>query len=320
MDISVVTNQIANNWHPDDLARFLGANEETLVLWGAAMKRAGHGVTIYTSLRGTEFIDAAGVWWRKLEAFNPASYSDVLISFKTKSPWLFPTNTGTRIHWSNDVESAWSSGLVRQIDKFVLLGTYHVSRMPWVPEDRRVSIPLAIDPAIYKPGGEKDPLLSVYATSPDRGLDTLLMDWPRIQIAHPGLKLIVTYDWSRTAPEFRRYMEPLLAQDGVSRETPDSEGMLRIFQRAKYYFNLLNNPDSDLFGFGPTKAALCGAIPILPSVSANGFSDTVEYYIPYAEFLRGFVTEFANSVFCIRARGWDEVVAEFWNPLLAGPA
>ena len=317
MDIRVVTNQIANGWHPSDLDTFLGANEETLVLWSRAMVKAGHAVTVHTSLRGTECSDAQGVWWRKLERFNPASYCDVLISFKTRAAWLFPTNAGLRIHWSNDVETPWSNGLMRQVDKFIVLSEYHAERMPWVPYDKMEIIPLSIDPTVYKPCGEKECGLAIYATSPDRGLETLLTDWPRIQALHPGLRLAVTYDWSRTSQQFRDHMKPLLAQDGVSRATPSTSEMLGLFQRAEYYFHLLNNPDSDLFGFGPTKAILCGAKAILPSVHGNGFRSTVPEYIPYADFLRGSVKTVKNQEWRTVVQGWDEIVSERWSNLIS---
>src|SRR3990167_7810856 len=200
MDIRVYTNPVVPPWHPSDLGKFLGGNEESLVLWSRAMAGVGHQVTIYTSIRGEAFIDTSGVRWEPRLDFKPESPCDVLVSFKARDPWYYPGEAGLKIHWSNDVESPWSSGLRWQVDKFIYLSTYHLERNPWIPPERAVMIPLAIDPEEYRPARDKDLDLAIFATSPDRGLDILLRDWPRIQVTHPGLCLIVAYDWSRVPP------------------------------------------------------------------------------------------------------------------------
>ena len=318
MEVCTYTNAIANGWHPADLDRFLGGNEETLVLWSRAMARAGHRVTVHTTLRGKEFVDPHGVSWRQRESFSPHRATDVLISFKTREPWMFPTQAGLRIHWSNDVEPPWSNGLLRQIDHFVYLSTMHGEHVPWKPEGRSVMIPLAVDPHEYRPGDSRDEHLAIYATSPDRGLDILLKDWPRLQVTHPGLRLLVTYDWARVHPQALAQWAPLLNQPGITRDTFDADGIKEAFQTARFYIHTLNRNASDLFGFGAMKAEASGCAIVVPSVRDNGFRDSVKRYVPYADFLRGQTEPVENPDWQTPPMSWDAVVAEYWQPLLSG--
>lgn len=323
MEVAIISNAVAGGWHPLDLQRFLGGNEESLALLSEAMQEAGFAVEVFTSLRGPDWVSPAGVIWRQREAFDDRYPVDALISWKDRAIWLHPQAAKLRIHASQDVEPPLSNGAMRQIDRFITLASYHTERLTWIDPAKRTVIPLGVDPEEYKPEGEKESL-AIYATSPDRGLETLLTDWPRIRETHPDLRLLITYDWSRLAtmsgPQgaaYAKHLEKLAAQPGIERATYDAAGIKAAFQRARFYIHPLIHPDADLFGFGAMKAQACGCKLVLSGLDC-GFRDMAREWIPYDEFVNGRMEPEKNPRFSLEPMPWDRILSEYWAPLLRG--
>jgi glycosyltransferase involved in cell wall biosynthesis len=320
MEISLITNPVAGGWHPGDMQRFLGGNEESVVLLSRALAKAGHSVDVHTTLRGAEFVDSAGVFWRQRESFNESEATDVLISWKDRNVWLNPIGARHKIYASQDIEPPLAPGAMNQIDRFITLASYHTERLDWIPPHRRTVIPLGVDPAEYTPSGEKEHL-AIYATSPDRGLETLLHDWKKIRLAHDNLRLIITYDWSRlermsgpSGAAYARKLDKLSEQPGIEKQCFDADGIKKAFQRAKYYIHPLIRLESDLFGFGAMKAQACGCKLVLNTLE-SGFRDMAREWIPYGEFMAGHTEPEANPRFCLEPMDWDAIVAKYWQPL-----
>ena len=319
MKISIITNRGNRDWHPKQLETFLGGNEESLVLFSAALVKSGHKVSIYAGLPAP--FDWNGVQYFPLSHFDFDSHYEVLISFKDRTPWLRSVSADVRIHWSNDVESRWSDGCLAAVDRVVTIGTYHRSRMEWLPESKNVLIPLGVNMSAYKPG-EKKQNLCIYATSPDRGLETLLQDWARIrENRFPGdggdfLNLFITYDWSGIQQtEGARRLAAMAQQPGIAHSTLDQKGMAALFGEAEYYIHPLNRADSDLFGFGAIKAQMAGCKLVLPSVDNNGFRDSAREYIPYQDFVRGSDKTVANPHAFHKPISWGDLVKQKWEPM-----
>ena len=323
MDVAIVSNPIAGGWHPLDLPKFLGGNEESIVLLSQAMAEAGFHVEVYTTLRGRTWVSNEGVIYRSREEFDPREAVDVLIGWKARDIWLHPLSAKLKIHASQDVEQAFVIGADRQVDWYATLCTYHTERLAWLPVQKRVMIPLGVDPAEYAPAGEKENL-AIYATSPDRGLEQLLTDWPRIRDAHPGMRLLVTYDWSRlermcgpSGAAYAKRLEALCLDDDIERATYDAAGIKAAFQRAKFYVHPINNPDADLFGFGAMKAQASGCSLVLNTLE-SGFRDMAREWIPYFDWTRGRIDAQVNPGFYQPAISWKDVVETHWAPLLRG--
>lgn len=322
--VTFVTNPVAGGWHPDDLATFLGGNEECLLLLSHALARAGVAVTVYTTLRQPVTADPYGVTWRDLATFDPAAPCDVFVSWKNRQVWDLPIRARRTLHASQDVEPM----LPLRMDYVLTLGSYHASRLPWAPQSMQRRVPLGIDTAHYRPladDGPREPL-ALYATSPDRGLEIVLRDWPTIRAAHgDALRLLITYDWTRletmSGPQgaaYAAHLTRLADQPGIARRCVTAAEMVEVFQRARYYLHPLPRPDADLFGFGALKAASCGATLVLPSSLHSGFADTVRAWVPYEAFCRGETVPQPNPGWCQPAQDWDEIVAAYWMPLLEG--
>jgi glycosyltransferase involved in cell wall biosynthesis len=341
--IDLYTNAVAGGWHPDELESGLGGGEEAVVLWSRALARRGANVTVYFSpspapagRRMESESDKGGVRYRPQEAFNPSAARDVLVTWKDASPWLLGARAGRRIHWSSDVEAPWPAGLVQGLDAFVCLTAYHAGRLSWLPPERLHVVPHGIDTAALEAARtERNGQCALYASSPDRGLEELLRDWPRIRECLPGLELHVTYGWHRyevcadrlppgqqaAAREFRRRLAALLRQPGITNHgaLPRAQAH-RLYWRARYWLLPLSAPDAELFCLNALKARWCGATPVIHR--RGGLRDTVDVWLPYDRFAEnaaapGTPLRAGNAVPVL---DWDEVVRRHWIPLLTGTA
>ncbi len=231
------------------------------------------------------------------------------------------------MHWSSDVELPIKPAPLARVQHVVALSAAHAERMAWVPREKLSVIPHGIGERFLGAPGlkweEREPVL-LACSSPDRGLERLLLDWPRIVKAHgEDLRLVVAYGFARISRSpWRAHIEHLLTQPGiVSLETIPEAELAEWMRRARYWMHPLNAPAAELFCLSAVKAQALGAMPVTQHVGDSGLRDTVRAYIPYAAFLAGSTTPQPNPA----ARSdlplsWDEVVTRWWMPLLAGDA
>ncbi len=333
MNIEVYTGAVAGGWHPNDVDNFLSANEETIVLWSEALVRAGHAVTVYASLRNVVACERNGVKYSQRAAFDPLAQRECLITYKDRRPWSqgADLSAALRIHWSMDVEPRWPTASLNRVQHFGVLGPFHRSLMPWLPEEKARQLPLGIDlkPMLriievnVKPREE----LALYTTSPDRGLNTLLSDWSKIAKAHPGLKLAITYDFNRLiamgGPNGGQVAQALANQAmqvgaQITGALP-KQAFFQLLARAKYYIHPINRRESDLFGYGAFRAERAGLIPVLNYFQGYSFADTLSGHIPYREFLAGGTTVLRYDHPPVEVLSWDKTVERDWLPLFKQP-
>jgi glycosyltransferase involved in cell wall biosynthesis len=215
--------------------------------------------------------------------------------------------------------------MMERLDAFLCLTRYHRGTMPWLDDAKTHIVPHGIDlKPLERQRKPKVPGRALYASSPDRGLLTLLRDWPRIRLEHPTLTLDVTYGWKRflacsagnpSARVFRAALDRLMGQEGivahgqVTRPEMDS-----AYWEAEYWVHPLNRADSELFCLNAVKAAHCGALAVVNRIGALG--DTVTRWIDYPAFVRGEMRvgeADPQPIF-----DWAEVVARCWEPLFDG--
>jgi glycosyltransferase involved in cell wall biosynthesis len=324
--IDLWCNFVAGGWSPYDLDSGLGGSEECLVLWATALAERGHRVRIYHNPpNSTEHAERAGVRYLPHFRFDPDEPRDVMVSWKSPHPWAVGARAGRRIHWSSDVERPWPARMMERLDAFLCLTRYHRGTMPWLDDAKTHIVPHGIDlKPLERQRKPKVPGRALYASSPDRGLLTLLRDWPRIRLEHPTLTLDVTYGWKRflacsagnpSARVFRAALDRLMGQEGivahgqVTRPEMDS-----AYWEAEYWVHPLNRADSELFCLNAVKAAHCGALAVVNRIGALG--DTVTRWIDYPAFVRGEMRvgeADPQPIF-----DWAEVVARCWEPLFDG--
>ncbi len=325
MKIEIITNDVEGGWAPEDLANFLGGNEESITLLAGALARAGQDVTVFTSLKG-EARTVDKVNWKPLREFRMDDEHDVLMTVKDRAPWFRGCDARLKLHWCNDVEVPWSHGTLQWVDKIICLGSYHRERVSWMPDEKVAIIPLGMDMRPFRNNGKKrDPNLAVYISSPDRGLETLLEDWEEIKKFRPDLKLFVTYGYQnlinmggQPGQQLAAKLQHLMSRPDIQAQLLPSSELAKLLKTATYYVHPLNRADSDLFGFSMMKARAAGCTLVVPSVANNGFREMADKFIPYREWITGRETELLNPLHATSPQSWDSIAAKHWLPLLEG--
>ena len=324
--IDLWCNFVAGGWSPYDLESGVGGSEECIVLWASALAARGHRVTVYHNPpRSVEAGELRGVSYRPHFRFDPDARRDVLVTWKSPHPWALGARAGRRIHWSSDVERSWPGRVLKALDAFVCLTPYHRGAMTWLPDRLARVVPHGIDLGQldqFRCG--KVPGRALYASSPDRGLLTLLRDWPRLRLERPGLSLEVVYGWQRflacqagraEARVFRAAMDRLMGQEGiVARGQVSRAEMAAAYWQAEYWMHPLNRAESELFCLNALKAAHCGALAVVNRIGA--LQDTVTRWVEYRGFVRGDGESRESNPYPVLS--WADVIARHWEPLFQG--
>lgn len=297
----------------------IGGSEEAISYLAQEFFNIGFKVTIYTSLNGDN-CTYNGVNFRPHEDFDPQKRTDVFISFKDREIWSQQIQAHTKIHFSLEVEPFW---MHPDIDHYVFTSNFHRSRMPWIPRDLTHVIPLGVSIPELEPlkNYEKDAKSILYASSPDRGLEQLLEDWP---ILHQrGYTLRVAYGFkilekmAETNPNVKAHLDKLkeqLKQPGIENLGALCQSEINEeYARAHYWILPLRNPESELFCLNAVKSRYYGCKAIVNKVGA--LKETVGDYIDYSDFVAGDLSEIPERQ-RFDAMDWEDVVAQYWMRIL----
>jgi hypothetical protein len=328
MKIHIYCNPVAGGWLPEHIESGLGGSEESLVLLARSLGGLGARVTVYHNRPpGTPAgsIPDGGGCYLEHGDFEPGARRDALITWKERRPWQVGARGRVNLHLSAEVEAAWHPATLRGLDRFLCLTPYHRERLPWLPDSLARVVPLGIDTAQLERHRHARGAGALYCSSPDRGLERLLLDWPAIRRAHPGLALRVTYGWALfdacagdrpEALRFKARLRDLLRQDGVEPlgRLPRA-AMAEEYWRARYWLLPLERPDAELFCLNAIKARHCGAAPVVRP--AGALAHSAPEYLDYGDFVRTPEPPTRrSSASPTPVLDWDAVVKSHWLPLL----
>lgn len=180
MIINFVVNPIAINggWSPWD--RRIGGSEEAVKEWSWRLAARGHKVSVYHNgqhgeYKGVEYLERTDYLARQPGVTVNVNYPDL----QPVEPTLYWTTLDTQ--GGRDL-SAFK--IVAGISEYALRNT-------GLPDESVLLPPGYDDKQIYP--GRKLPRTVLYASSPDRGLSTLLHAWPEVVRAVPTAQLLLTY-------------------------------------------------------------------------------------------------------------------------------
>lgn len=248
--VKLVNGQPVFGWEPTD--KRLGGTEESVREWAEELVKRGHSVKVY---RNSRIDDHSDMLIRGVNYVGTPYYKgggDICINVKSshiapKEPTLYLTN-------ETDADKA---------DLSAYLGVILPSQ--WAVDNITVNNKTFILPHGYDPkqiySGEKVPKQCLYASSPDRGLDTLLRAWPSVMRAHPDATLIVTYD----AQEYD--------VEGVKFVEATEEEMNELYRTSDIWVHPCSG--GELYGMTGVKAQAAGCWPVYFPTMA--LAETVKY-------------------------------------------
>lgn len=251
MHIAFVVNPVFGGWQPTD-AR-LGGTEEAVVHWAEEFVKMGHTAVVYRNSFGPS-VSLNGVPYIKREHFLSAN-PDVVINVKShdiqpgKVPMLYVTNetNADKFDLSMYAGIVWPSEWARD-------------NIP-VNNHKTFIVPHGYDPAKIYPG-DKIFKQCFYASSPDRGLETLLKAWPKVYKVHPDATLILTYGAQASD------LPGVIALGNVDEET-----MNDVYRTSDIWCHPANG--GELYCITGIKAQAAGCVPVV--VPTMALSETVKY-------------------------------------------
>jgi glycosyltransferase involved in cell wall biosynthesis len=204
LDIVFWTGQGVEWWSPKTLATGLGGSETAVVYTAKILAAKGHAVKVYCDCPEMEGV-YDGVEYKHFGQFAGDKIDcDVLIS--SRQPWVMdiPFRAGLKLLWIHDVHcGAYNIQMQRwllKFDAFLVLSDWHrdfvLETYPCLNPDAVIKTANGIDHQRFKKIEKRTNKL-VYSSSLDRGLDNLLVMFPKIRERVPDAELHVYYgfDW-----------------------------------------------------------------------------------------------------------------------------
>ena len=193
-------NGTAEEWAPPSVKTGIGGSEEAVIYLAKELKKLGHEVTVFCACGDLEG-EHDGVEYKNFWHFNKNDVYDILISWRQN---IFPAGitANKKIVWLHDVpfKNDWDAKSVEDVDKIIVLSSYHRTLLPEVPDDKiyvstnGINIPdfLAAD----QKGIERNPNRIIYGSSYNRGLEHILDMWADIRKECPMAELHIFYGWN----------------------------------------------------------------------------------------------------------------------------
>lgn len=249
MRVNFLVNEVANGWEPTDTR--LGGTEESVVRWAEELVKRGHEVEVYKN--ASEYLDSVYKGVGYSERWRYEGGGDVCINIKSsevdpKEPTLYLTNEtdATNKDLSKYLGVIWPS-------------EWCVDNIP-VNNPKTFVLPHGYDPEAIYPD-KKVPKQCFYASSPDRGLETLLEAWPKVHEAHPDATLILTYGGKSDLPGV------------ISLGECDEDTMNEVYKTSEYWLHPCNG--GELYCITGIKAQAAGCWPVI--IPTMALSETVKY-------------------------------------------
>lgn len=227
MNLSIICNVLEKGWSPWD--KRLGGSEETIVKWASGLTERNHTVRVFHNGRHGIY---KGVLYEPQEEYDEG---DVTINVnypqfgRRGKTFYYSTLTG-----NPDVSQYDAVGIVSEYARATINHPNIVIIPPGYDSDK-------IYPA------EKIPKQCLYASSPDRGLDTLAQIWPSVVEKYPDAQLIVTYGGQINTP------------NTTCGEYTENE-MNELFNTSDIWVHPANG--GELYCISGIKAQVAGAVPV----------------------------------------------------------
>jgi glycosyltransferase involved in cell wall biosynthesis len=275
----------AEPWGPPKLNETgLGGSETAVVEIGRRFAADGWRVDVYNAPGRYEGVhDGVGYW--EHGRLLPGEGADLLVSWRQPAAHALPVQRRAAVAWLHDHNhGADAARDLRAFDRVLGVSAYHAAFLAEAYGLTAVGhVPNGVDLDRFDRGVRKVPFRCVYASSPDRGLTTLLELWPAIRGAEKSAELHVAYGFDtmdrwiaagrHDLAEFKASVLDLLerTEGVVYRARLPQDELARLY--AESYAWLYPADFLETSCISAMEAMAGGAVPVVSSVGA--LKDTV---------------------------------------------
>jgi glycosyltransferase involved in cell wall biosynthesis len=300
MGVAFVLGPGHEMWTPLDIeGKGVGGSETAAVRLANELAARGHFVTVY----GPETGVYNGVVYRDWKRFDPTEERDMVIISRDLYFLKERPNAAIVALWCHDIaygDGDFTPEIASRVDKIVVMSKWQKAlweeRYDWLDAEKIVPIGNAI--TLYDTSGvERQRHRFIYSSSPDRGLDDILLRWPLIREMGDA-ELHVYYGWQYLdgvpeLREFKRQVLQLSRQEGVFMHGRIGQAELaKEFARSQFWLypsmlpRDLNKPDNgpdfhETFCITALEAQAYGCIPVTRAVGAisERLPDDLAHYV-----------------------------------------
>jgi tetratricopeptide (TPR) repeat protein len=212
-------------WNPTSVGKGIGGSEEAVIYLSKELVKLGFDVTVYNNCGDEGYYD--GVNYLNHIRLNPKDKFNVLIGWRC-NPFAYGMKANKNIIWFHDIPHfVFTKEEVEKVDKVIVLSKYHKSLLVGVPDEKIYISTNGLNPEDFKglENIKREPHRLIYASSYDRGLETILESWKEIREACPDAEIHCYYGWNTydvlvTRDSFKdggwkQKMLGLMSQEGV---------------------------------------------------------------------------------------------------------
>jgi len=272
-------------WDPRSIEKGVGGSEEATIHLAKRLVGLGWKVRIYNNCMFEQ--DYEGVLYRPFDQYNrETERCDIFVAWRHNQYATFAPKGAKKIVWLHDVQRPehWDANRTKTIDLIIPLSRWHRTNLKEIPDELFYISRNGIDPSQFIGRHSRDAKRLIYASSPDRGLDTLLEMWPAIRKRDPDAELHVFYGFTKTFDEVHKnnqrmrdwkdYVLGLLKQTNVYYHgRVDHQTLAQEFQKSAIWIYPTNF--TEISCITAMKAQAAGTIPICTTVAA--LNETVQH-------------------------------------------
>lgn len=196
-DLVIMCGYTTETWTPDTAKKKgIGGSEEAVIHLANRFSDLGWNVTVYNSC-GHKEKKFGKVLYRPFWMWNYRDKQDVTILWRAANMLEYQINSKKIYLDLHDVipPGELTEKRVSRVTKIFVKSKFHRELFPLVPDDKFVVVPNGIDTKVFDVPIEKDPMLIINTSSPDRSLSALLDCFEDIKSRVPEAKLKWAYGW-----------------------------------------------------------------------------------------------------------------------------
>lgn len=267
-------------WTPETAqTKGIGGSEEAIIHLSEMLAQKGWNVTVYNNCGHMEQ-KFGGVTYKPFWSFNYRDKQDVVVIWRVPKYLDWDINA-TKVYLDmHDVLPAgeMTPSRIEKVTKVFVKSTYQRSLWPNVPDEKFVVVPNGILPEVFDQEVERDPMLVINTSAPNRGIAVLTEMWEMVKLSVPEARLQWAYGWgvfdegfqgNLKVSDWKAALKAKMQELGVEELGRISHGdVAKLYMKANVWAYPSGFGEIDCISL--SKAMAAGAIPVTTDFAALG--------------------------------------------------
>ncbi len=277
-DLVIYCGFTEEEWSPQTAQeKGIGGSEEAVIHLAKRFKSAGYNVTVYNSV-GHQAQEFDGVTYKPFWAWNYRDKNDITILWRSPKACDYEINSRVFVDLHDVIPAGeFTPKRLEKIEKIFVKSQFHRSLFPNISDSKFAIIPNGIEYDKFIET-EKDPLLVINTSSPDRSISAYIDIAQRVKQEVPEAKFVWAYGWGvfdsahSTNGEIMKWKEEQIKkmeEAGIENLGRLSHGQIKdLYLKANVFLYPTEFAEIDCISF--TKAVAAGAYPVCTDFAALG--------------------------------------------------